>query len=564
MRDLAVPIAASFQARGRRLRRSIPAYVKGVLRRQAGYLLPSREAREYQAWMTRHMEARRTLYTDSPERGLLSVLTPVWDGSPLRYLKTLAGSIVGQNRQGTCEWVILDNGSSSKWLLSYLEELRQHRWIKLLRVEKNRGIIGGLRYCLERAEGRYALPVDADDFLYTDAFRVITSYIHRAGYPPLLYTDEDKITGDRTYQPYLKPDWDPVLFLNSAYIAHLGILDREKALALGAYSDPATEGSPDWDLFVRFMLAGYTPEHIPEVVYSWRSHARSTADDAATKPYIPASQRAVLQRFLDGRPDAANFCLEQSPLLPKPAHWHFARRREHARPFASVVIGDVNASTRPAPQEHFPAASHPRVVLPLARELAREGGFVCFRGADVEIEAEDWKWETLGIFELHPDTVMIGGRIRTTSGVITEAGRYFGFQGVCGCPHRGRPFLDCGYFMQMWKQRSVSAVSTQFAVMDAKFLVELIEASAPEMTLGFLGAWAGARAFRKAKRVVYSPFLSGISDFDWETHVAAAEQSLFVQMNRDLLPDSRFYSRYLSLEEPFALEHGQLAKRASA
>lgn len=289
-------IAASLRASRRGLRRTIPAYLRGIFRRQAGYLLPSRETRVYETWIARHVAARRTVCQGALERGLLSILTPVWDGSPVRYLKTLANSIISQNEQGACEWIILDNGCSHRGILSFLEELKEHDWMKLHRVSANLGIIKGLRYCLERAPGRYALPVDADDYLYRDALRVITSWVQRAGYPALLYTDEDKIIGNRAYQPYLKPDWDPVLLLNSAYIAHLGVIDREKALELGAYTDPNVEGSPDWDVFVRFMIAGYTAVHIPEIVYSWRSHARSTADDAASKSYIQSSQKAVLQR----------------------------------------------------------------------------------------------------------------------------------------------------------------------------------------------------------------------------------------------------------------------------
>ncbi len=129
-------------------------------------------------------------------------------------------------------------------MLSSLEQLSKHSWVSLHHARTNLGITAGLRHCLERATGRYVLPVDADDYLYTDALRVITSCVRRAGYPPLLYTDEDKIINARTYQPYLKPDWDPVLFLNSAYIAHLGVIDRDKALALGAYTDPKRKEAP--------------------------------------------------------------------------------------------------------------------------------------------------------------------------------------------------------------------------------------------------------------------------------------------------------------------------------
>ncbi len=186
--------------------------------------------------------------------------------------------------------------------------------------------------------GRYVLPVDADDYLYPDAFRVVTSFLRRADYPALLYTDEDKVIGTRFFEPYLKPDWDPVLLLNSAYIAHLGVIDRKKALELGAYTDARTEGSPDWDLFIRFMIAGYTAAHIPEVLYSWRVHAHSTADDSAIKPYVHSSQKAALQRFLDAQPNPEKFSIEYSPLLGGAAHWYFSRQHSDARALVSAVL----------------------------------------------------------------------------------------------------------------------------------------------------------------------------------------------------------------------------------
>ncbi len=533
-----------------RLRRKLPAVVRGVLRRQSEILLPDRQSREYRRWMGERMKKRDSLCTDPLQQGLLSVLTPVWNQSPLRYLKVLAESVIAQNPDGACEWVILDNGCVNPNLRSYLAELNAYTWVKVHRLETNIGIIAGLRHCLEHATGRYVLPVDADDCLYPDAFRVIASFVSRTGYPALLYTDEDKLIGTKFFDPYLKPDWDPVLLLNSAYIAHLGIIHREKALELGAYTDSKTEGSPDWDLFIRFMLAGYTAVHIPEVLYSWRVHARSTADDAASKPYVHASQKAVLQKFLDTQANPEKFSIEYSPLLGGAAHWHFRRKRDSGPRITSVVLTQTGSTANVV---SLPVASQPGCLAVIAREAARQSGFVHLVGADVAIEDPEWPWEALALFELHPDTVMIGGRIRNQKGIITEAGRYFGFAGPCGCPNRSKSVLDPGYFAQMWKQRSVSAVSTQFAVVNAAFLLELLDSLPDQASLAFLGAWAGARAMRSGKRIIYSPFLSGVSDLDWDSLVRDSEKDSFAKLNHDLIPDRRYYSRHLSLEKPFAL-----------
>ncbi|MBV9296829.1 MAG: hypothetical protein JO145_14755, partial [Acidobacteriaceae bacterium] len=347
---------------------------------------------------------------------------------------------------------------------------------------------------------------------------------------------------------------------NSAYIAHLGVIDRETALNLNVYSDPDTEGSADWDLFVRFLLAGHSAAHIPEVVYSWRMHASSTAEDALHKPYIHNSQRAVLQRYLDGSSHSDDYSVEYSPLLPGSADWWLRPRRNKARPLLIAVLTHSDApkpGQKPKFSFDYPDVrwefvsihSHPHSLDGLCETLSDPDGFICFLAQDIEsIDCSDWVWEAIGLAELHPETVMVGGRIRNKKRIITAAGFQFGFDGPCGCPDRGRSAIDRGYFAQMFKERSVSAVSTQFAVIRADFLCDLLRNGlAPQSSIPFLGAWAGAYALRTGKRVVYSPFLSAVSDVDWETLSGPEEKQAFLGRNRDLIPDRRFYPRYFSL-----------------
>jgi len=181
------------------------------------------------------------------------------------------------------------------------------------------------------------------------------------------------------------------------------------------------------------------------------------------------------------------------------------------------------------------------------RALAGES-LVCLISEDLEIDRDDWLWDAVSLFEKHPDAVMVGGRIRNRRGEIISAGLVLGFEDAAGCPDAGRPAIDPGYFAQMWKQRSVSAVSSQFAVIRASFLRELpADASIP-----FLGAWAGAAALRLGKRIVYSPFLSAVSNLDWNALVTDQERNAFRTAHRDILPDYRYYSRYLGLSRESA------------
>jgi hypothetical protein len=220
-------------------------------------------------------------------------------------------------------------------------------------------------------------------------------------------------------------------------------------------------------------------------------------------------------------------------------HWHFRRKQEQPKAILTIILTRGHSATLQQYAEPI-------------RAVAKEDGLICFIGEDVTIESPDWIWEVIGIMDLHRDTIMVGGRIRSTDDKVIEAGLEFGFEGICGSPNRGRPAGDPGYFGQMWKQRSVSAVSTRLAAIKALFLVELLEQLPDQATLGFLGAWAGAYAMKTGRRVVYSPFLSGISDIAGEQLAADEEKQLFRDRCGDL-QDGRFFPRFFSRTKRFEL-----------
>jgi glycosyltransferase involved in cell wall biosynthesis len=545
---------SKFRAAAKAIRRMV-APVRQTLRRQRDRYFPDLQTRQYRIWISRQSARRNNTYNAPVPPGLLSIVTAVWDGSPVAYLRALADSIACQNPEGECEWVVLDNGCSRNEVLDCLHNLkRRYSWIRIYRSEENVGILRGLRLCLERASGRYVLPVDGDDRLYPDALKIVAAHLARAGYPPILYTDEDKVAEAGVSQPYFKPDWDPVLLANLAYIAHLGVVNREEALRLRGYSDPATEGSPDWDLFLRFAAAGHAAVHIPEVVYSWRMHASSTAEDAHSKSYIMTSQQAVLANFLAAKSASDRFSIENSPFFPGAPHWHFVRRHRDKKAITFVMLksgttAEESGKTVATVELH----SDPRALLSLASEVASRDELLCFMTDDLVIENEDWEWEAIGLFELFPDTAMVGGRIRNAAGEILEAGLQLGYRGLCGSPDRGRQATDPGYFGQTWKQRSVSAVSLQCAVLKPQFLLEALAELPDGASLPLLGAWLGAHALRRGQRVVYTPFLGGVTETTWDGLVTEEERDLFLSLNREILPDRRYYPTPLSLEQGYML-----------
>ena len=121
--------------------------------------LPYVAKSDYEAYRKTRLMRRRLDGTYHQTTGLLSFVTTVYNTDP-RFLEELGNSVFLQDGGMHFEWLILDNGSTEEGTRRALASLGRHRGVRLERVEGNVGIIGGMRYCLERASGRYILPLD--------------------------------------------------------------------------------------------------------------------------------------------------------------------------------------------------------------------------------------------------------------------------------------------------------------------------------------------------------------------------------------------------------------------
>lgn len=503
---------------------------------------------DYEFFRKRRLTERRANGRYAQEKGLLSFVTSAYNTNE-RFLEELAVSIFQQDGGTGFEWFILDNGSDEAESRAALSAIAKHPCVRMERVEKNLGIIGGMRYCLERASGRYILPLDSDDIVEPDCVHIVTRFILEAGYPALLYTDEDKFADGRFSGPYFKPDWDPVLFVHSCYIAHLCAIDRAKAVELGFYSNSAAEGCHDWDSFLKGMNAGYVPVHIPEVLYSWRMHHQSTSGNIASKSYISDSHRATLRQFLD-QANAPHVELTLSPLFKYGVDWWYRRKRIAPQTHVSFVI---NISGKVAGSHKSPHADSECVFLfggisTFAEILNRsESDLVHIRWSGIEPDDDEWLWDAMGLIELFPDTVIVGGTLHDGTNVL-DGPRVFGFGDGFDCPDRDRPLSDPGFSAQMWKPHSVSAISGGHFVVRRSFLrsalVELIQEQVP---LNLLATWLCALAREGNKRVLFSPFMRALTTFVPEDGADHDSKRQLLSRFWHLLPETRLLSPRLGL-----------------
>ncbi|MFP5240128.1 MAG: glycosyltransferase, partial [Acidobacteriota bacterium] len=506
----------------------------------------------YDVHRRQRLARRRNVRPQAPPPALFSFLTTVWNTDP-KYVSALAATVFNQEGGLDWEWVILDNGSTRPEVVALLRRLSEHPRVRLFRVEENAGIIGGMRMVLEQARNRYVLPLDSDDLLTPDCLRLLAERLERAGWPPICYTDEDKVLEGAFRDPYFKPDFDPVLLFHSCYIAHLGAFDRETALELGVYDDPKSEGCHDWDTFLRFYVAGHTPVHLDEVVYTWRMHLQSTAMNIGSKSYIHDSHQHLLNKFLHSRVSGYRFSLERSTLFQGSPDWRFVRGGQSLTPVLSVVVGHC-APESPGPLPDLP---HRQLFLPtldfdlleqIASNCLRSGELIHLRdGAAVPRDGE-WFTEAQGLMELFPDTVMVGGPVYE-QGRVAFAGMAFGLDDGLVTPEKGRVESDPGYFAQMWKPHSACAVPALHAVIDPGFLLMALRRLATledRPSLVCLGTWLGALARCEGRRVVYTPFMKSDLKSPRDTAPSLRQRHLLRLCHGDLARDSSLYSPLLS------------------
>lgn len=123
----------------------------------------------------------------------------------------------------------------------------------------------------------------------------------------VVYTDEDKVTSDlkEHFQPHFKPDFNPDLLCSNNYICHLFVVKRSLALKLGWPGSQPTTGSGLLFYLPLLRKRRKSIVHIAKILYHWRVHQASTADNPTSKMYaFDAGKRAIEAHLQQDRGEA--------------------------------------------------------------------------------------------------------------------------------------------------------------------------------------------------------------------------------------------------------------------
>ena len=224
-----------------------------------------------------------------------SILVPLYN-TPKKFLKEMIESVQAQT-YGKWELCLADGSDKEHEYVGKIcqEYAGKDKRIKYEKLEKNLGISENTNECLKMATGDFISLFDHDDLLHPCVLYENMKMIceENADY---IYTDEVTFSGDsidNMATMHFKPDFSPDNLLANNYICHFSTFDK-KLLEKTDLFRRAYVGSQDHDMILRLTIVAKNVKHIPKVLYYWRSHAGSVADNIDAKTYaIDAAKRAV-------------------------------------------------------------------------------------------------------------------------------------------------------------------------------------------------------------------------------------------------------------------------------
>lgn len=228
-----------------------------------------------------------------------SVLVPLYN-TPESFLKAMIESVQAQTYKN---WELcLADGSDSEH--SFVGEICKNyadgdKRIKYEKLERNLGISENTNACIRMATGEYIALFDHDDLLHPSALYEVMRAICEHG-ADFIYTDENTFSEEPrdAYNPHFKPDFSPDTLRSYNYICHLSVFSRELLDSVG-YFRSEYDGSQDYDLILRLTEKAKKVFHIRKILYYWRAHKNSVAQDVGAKPYTVTAAKKALAAHLE-------------------------------------------------------------------------------------------------------------------------------------------------------------------------------------------------------------------------------------------------------------------------
>lgn len=272
--------------------------------------------KNYAVWYEKNKvseeELEKQRNKEFPYMPLFSILVPVYN-TPIPYLREMLDSVRNQTYQ---KWQLCiananpENEEVARILNQYLE---MDKRIQVVNVPENLGIAQNTNKALSIAKGDYIGLLDHDDMLAADALFEVAKTVNDEN-ADVIYTNEDKITmsGEKHFQPNFKPEFNLDMLRSNNYICHFFIAKASLMKGIGGFRGEYN-GAQDYDMIFQCTERADNIVRIPKVLYHWRMHEQSTAENPESKRYAFDAGKKVIEDHLKRYGESAEVEMTEYP-----------------------------------------------------------------------------------------------------------------------------------------------------------------------------------------------------------------------------------------------------------
>ena len=496
---------------------------------------------DYEQWYENHKALPEELEKQKNEKWkrkpLISIVVPVYN-TPQVFLRQMIESVQNQSYS---EWELCIGNASpeNKEMKKILEEYKNDARIKEVEIPENKGISQNTNRAMEIASGEWIGLLDHDDLLAPNALYEIAKAVNEHPDAEVIYTDEDKVTTDlkEHFQPHLKPDFNLDLLRSNNYICHFFVASRDLIKRVGGFR-PEFNGAQDYDLILRCTEQAKQIVHIPKILYHWRVHKASTADNPASKMYaFDAGKRAIEEHLVRCRKKGSvqhtkdlgfyrvkyEVCGEplvsiiipnkdQSEALKKCLD--SIREKTSYRNYEIIIV--ENNSEEPETFAFYKKIAGEKIkIVTWEGEFNysainnfgvrhARGDYLLLLNNDVEIINGDWLTEMLSHCQ-RKEVGIVGAKLYYPDNTIQHAGIIIGIGGVAGSVFVGLPRAFSGYLHKASIQLDLSAV-TAACMLVKRSVFEQVGGLEEKLKVAFNDVDFCLRVREKGYLVVYDPY----------------------------------------------------------
>lgn len=542
---------------------------------------------------------RNTTFSYQP---VFSIVIPLYKTRP-KYLREMIESVESQT-YGKWELCLADGSGEESPLISIVEEYAERdSRIHYTVLKENKGIAENTNAAITMATGDYIVLADHDDLMTENALFECAKVLNEDNAIDVIYSDEDKVdmNGKKYFEPHFKSGYNIDLLCSMNYICHLFVVKRnllEQIAEVDAkdghaiYERSEYDGAQDYDFILRCVEVAQNIHHIPKVLYHWRCHLNSTADNPESKMYAFEAGRKAIQAHYDrvGIPAEVShgqfygiykttYRWTEQPLvsiiIPNKDHIEDLKvcmdsieENSTYRNFEFVIV--ENNSTEQATFDYYDEIRQRENVTVLYYEggfnfskinnfgaKAAKGEYLLLLNNDTEIINPDCLWEMLG-YCMREDVGIVGARLYYKDDTIQHAGVVLGFGGIAGHAFIGSSRYDNGYMNRIICAQDYSAV-TAACMMTKKSVFEQVGGLSEEYQVAFNDIDYCMKVREVGKLVVYNPAVElyhyesksrGLEDTPEKVERFNSEVARFIDdWNEQLQEGDSYYNPNLSLDK---------------